>query len=116
MSSKFITLLLFACLAANASAVDIVIDDHATPRVRYGAKQLTDAVKSANGSSRIVVQKGGTCDPEGFSIDTQPDGSIVINGRDDSGEMYGCMELAARVRESKSLPQKIHFSDSPVFK
>jgi hypothetical protein len=94
-----------------------VVDPHAEPRVEYGAKQLIDALKSGSiDTARITVTKGGTCDPEGFSIDSQPDGSIIINGRDDSGELYGCMELAARVREAKGLPEKIHFSDAPVFK
>src|SRR5256884_4374656 len=115
--------LVFGAIAnTRGAAVRIVIGPDAAPRVQYGTRQLTETLNSASieistdADKRIVISKGGTCDPEGFSIDSQPDGSIVINGRDDSGELYGCMELAARVREAKALPEKIHFSDAPAFK
>src|SRR5690242_19707838 len=111
LPSRYIVLAILLIVSnLRADSISVVTDPHASPRVEYGANQLIDALKSASiNTGKIVITKGGTCDPEGFSIDSQPDGSIVINGRDDSGELYGCMELAARVREAKSLPAKIHF-------
>ena len=52
---------------------------------------------------------------EGFLLATLPDGSIAIAGGDDSGELYGCLELACRVRESGKLPTNLRFIDRPAF-
>jgi hypothetical protein len=38
---------------------------------------------------------------------------IVVAGSDDSGTLYGCLELADRVRKEKKLPQNLRFYDSP---
>src|SRR5439155_12196277 len=31
------------------------------------------------------------------------------------GTLYGCLELARRVREAKQLPADLHFTDAPAF-
>ncbi len=38
---------------------------------------------------------------------------IIISGSDDSGTLYGCLELADRVKDADHLPDKIDFSDQP---
>jgi hypothetical protein len=42
-------------------------------------------------------------------------GGIEVVGGDDSGALYGCLELAKRIRESGKLPTGLHFTDKPVF-
>jgi len=127
ISARIISSIMVVWLASTTFAVEVVIDRQAGPRVEYGANRLLGAIKSESidaslsrdssiASSKIILTKGGTCEPEGFSIDSQPDGSIIVNGRDDSGELYGALELARRIHESHALPPRIHFSDAPVFK
>ncbi len=52
---------------------------------------------------------------EGFLLATLTDGSIAIAGGDDSGALYGCLELARRVRADGKLPANLHFADRPAF-
>jgi hypothetical protein len=49
---------------------------------------------------------------EAFLIDAAKD-QIAIVGSDDSGTLYGCLELADRVRKEKKLPQNLRFYDAP---
>jgi len=49
---------------------------------------------------------------EAFLIDAAKD-QIVVVGSDDSGTLYGCLELADRVRKEKKLPQNLRFNDAP---
>lgn len=52
---------------------------------------------------------------EGFVLTSVPDGGIVIAGADDSGTLYGCLELAQRVRAAKALPAQVRVIDHPAF-
>ena len=49
---------------------------------------------------------------EAFLIDAGKD-QIVVVGSDDSGTLYGCLELAERVRKEKRLPENLRFYDAP---
>jgi hypothetical protein len=50
---------------------------------------------------------------EGFSIKSGKNNNIIIAGADNSGALYGCMELADRVRKTGKLPEDISFTDQP---
>jgi hypothetical protein len=67
------------------------------------------------GAGAVKLKPGGP-GPEGFQLDTCPDGTFAVTGGDDSGALYGCLELARRVAEGGKLPASLHFSDAPVFK
>ncbi|MET1054091.1 MAG: hypothetical protein ABWY16_02190 [Pedobacter sp.] len=49
---------------------------------------------------------------EGFSI-TATGGKMIISGMDDSGVLYGCLELASQVKETGKLPEQINLKDQP---
>ncbi|WP_276484261.1 hypothetical protein [Paraflavitalea pollutisoli] len=49
---------------------------------------------------------------EGFVIKRQGK-RIVVAGRDASGVLYGCLELALRIRQEKALPAHIDLRDQP---
>ncbi len=52
---------------------------------------------------------------EGFTLTTgRLGGRVAVAGNDDSGALYGCLELARRIQESKSLPKQIDLSDTPA--
>lgn len=50
---------------------------------------------------------------EGFTIAYGKDGNLYVLGADESGTLYGCLELAARVNKEKKIPVGIDFSDHP---
>jgi hypothetical protein len=121
---------------AELEVVKIVVDSGASPRVEYGASRLAEALRAVGVGSEIrrvggsaVARPGGTPVPrvsvtvepgktqsrrEGFRIRSTV-GEVSVVGGDDSGAMYGCLELARRVRELGGLPEKIDVSDGPVF-
>lgn len=68
-------------------------------------------IASTNGSDTLAEQLG----PEGFSIQLAGRSPVVIGGGD-SGVLYGCLELARRVRQSGRLPDDLEFTSQPAFK
>ncbi len=52
---------------------------------------------------------------QGFEITSAADGSwAVVQGADDTGALYGCLELAGRIEEAKGIPAKLEYVDAPV--
>lgn len=123
--------------------VSIVVASMANARVEFGASRLSQTLREAGynvqllhqdnlprGKSFILV--GTDSDPilknaltyyklkaarqtakEGFTISSAKEDIIIISGSDYSGALYGCMELADRIRTSGKLPDHISFSDAP---
>ena len=53
---------------------------------------------------------------EGFAVSSHGAGIIGITGTSDSGLLYGCLELADRIRQAGKLPSELDFSDKPAMK
>jgi hypothetical protein len=70
-------------------------------------------IETLQGTVRIV-KSNPALGREGFSIASQADGSIAITGGDDSGVLYGCLELARRAKDAKQLPADIKLTDKPA--
>src|SRR5689334_3083880 len=104
---------LLIALVVAASHAEVVVDRNAAPRVRYGAEQLEKALRGL--SQKVTVETGAGPGPEGFLLRSREDG-IEVSGADDSGAMYGCLELARRITQTKSVPRDLNFSDAPAFK
>jgi hypothetical protein len=129
-------LALFAAMATQAETVSIVVSSNAAPRVKFGAEKLVEALKSVNSDAAIVQTKNvsgrkilfdlplGPLDfpeigPEGFKITLLKGGGVLISYREDSGALYGSLELAQRIRESGKLPKTpdaVNCKDTPVMK
>jgi hypothetical protein len=50
---------------------------------------------------------------EGFSIESSAQKNILIQGLDNSGALYGCIELADRIKAEHKLPESINLADHP---
>jgi hypothetical protein len=137
---------LFAALAfsvsgfVHAETVSIVIATNAAPRVEFGAEQLAEAIKAEKMDAAIVHSEkisgrkiilnqsnDSAIGHEGFSISrrrgdesqtkkNQSETPYVVSYGDDSGALYGCLELAKRIREDGKLPDDLSFHDAPVMK
>jgi len=92
-----------------------------TPRITYATEQVRaacDAV-SVSGSLRVNVQGTDGADklkPEGFRLKGAGKGSVAVTGADQSGVLYGCLELAKRIRAAKAIPGDLDLADAPEFK
>lgn len=114
---------------ARGETISVNISPNAAPRVEFGAERLAIALKDVGfesnvtrdrqvvGSDRtIAVTTDGTIGREGFTFTTRTDGLIEIAGGDASGALYGCLELANRIRQTHKWPRDLSYSDKPVFR
>ena len=83
-----------------------------SPRVLYGLERLRAVLPP---DTPVVVNPyRPDLKPEGFAV-VREGNTIAIRGADDSGVLYGCLELADRIRANGGrLPAQIDFSDAPV--
>jgi len=106
-------------------SITIVIPASANARIKFGADKLSKALKDAGYKAKIIssnkastrnrvivigsaqdalvknannlyhLTSGKVVGKEGFNISSSKD-DIVISGTDNSGALYGCIELATR--------------------
>ncbi|WP_338875333.1 hypothetical protein WBJ53_06895 [Spirosoma sp. SC4-14] len=122
--------------------ITLVIPASAHARIRFGAEKLKQALtkagyqativqgRKATGSQQILVglwsdeavrQLAATYkltpekDPgkESFSIRKADRNPFLVAGADLSGVLYGCLELADKVKETGELPDTINLADKP---
>jgi hypothetical protein len=136
----FLVTLLFANFISIKAQVTLIASKSTSVRAQFGIEKLvgslrlagykvnqSDDFKGFNKGCTIVidetpefkgfVQKAGIVfdkipGKEGFSIKSAKD-VIVIRGADPSGILYGCIELADRVKKEGKLPSSIDFTDQP---
>jgi len=92
-------------------------DIKTTPRMTYAAEQVRSACDevSAGGALQISVQGLDGADklkPEGFRLRSLDEGAVAVAGADQSGVLYGCLELAKRIRAAKAMPAKLDLTDA----
>ncbi|MEJ2701981.1 MAG: hypothetical protein P8Z79_06015 [Sedimentisphaerales bacterium] len=122
-------------VVAGAEHVTILVDRGASPRVRYGAERLNQALAQAGYASSVAppTERAGdgrritiqiTRKPsgqdrrnsEGYCLRRETRNVYCITGFGDSGVLYGCFELAKRVAETGTLPTELDVTESPAFK
>ncbi|MDR0711901.1 MAG: hypothetical protein LBF67_06120 [Prevotellaceae bacterium] len=137
----FAVSLLFAC-SGSKQPVSIVTADSISPRVEFGVSRLAQALQDKGylvsvSSSRTLKEAGltvvvGKLDEELVQLRTSQSGVIldkctgkegfviksgkdviIVAGVDASGALYGCLELADRVKRRGELPKTIALVDSP---
>jgi hypothetical protein len=111
MKKKILTTLVLAivCLTIQAQRVNIVVSKKATNREQYAVEYLQ---KKLTAMGYSIVKKNGDCQialsckhsgkSEGYQISHSRQGINVIRN-DPSGVIYGCVELADRIRQTGSL-------------
>ncbi|MFV0541518.1 MAG: glycoside hydrolase family 20 zincin-like fold domain-containing protein [Aestuariibaculum sp.] len=121
--SFFFLVLILSC--TGSKQVTLVVNQ-AQPRHAYGAQKLQEAliqsgyrvqlvstIPENKRNSIIVVSEDSTNHKkEGFKINTI-NNVIYIKGADASGTLYGALEIADQISETKTLPSQINMEDSP---
>lgn len=74
-------------------------------------EELFESMEGKQGFNHITIPHKLTI-KESFSI-TSDKNQIIISGFDNSGALYGCIELADRINATKKIPEKISFNDQP---
>jgi hypothetical protein len=114
--------------AFSAEQIFIQLPADPSPRVQFGADRLIAAVKeididatiaSEGQVPRIVLTRAGNRSDlgrEAFELRTGDGRQIYVTGGDDSGLLYGAMELAKRIRAEKALPFTLDVHEAPALK
>jgi hypothetical protein len=125
----FIAALLLLGFAVRAETISIVIPTNAAPRVEFGAEKLVESLKAVHLDTSITHSENvpgrkihlekphdSQIGTEGFRFDLWDNNDISITSGGDSGTLYGCLELAKRIRESGNLPTTgiVNFRDAPA--
>lgn len=120
-------LVALSSIAWGAGSVTVTVPAGAAPRVIFGAERLVQSLNAAGLQAALgeAVAPGGRLiqlEPksdgaadEAFTLETDARSAVHVRGGT-SGVLYGCLELARRVREQGSLPERIAFSDAPALK
>jgi len=140
----FLVALFFSCTQKKGDVVIISQKSLSSSRTEFGVQKLTKAIKNQGytvhrdkaGISKesLSIELGFIDDysndplfdgklpegdvaicKEGFAL-AGKDGRYIIAGRDDSGILYGCMELIERIKQKSELPDKLSFADAPKMK
>lgn len=90
--------------SAGANATEVMVGEAATPMVRSWLQQRPALANRSDDPGR-----------EGYFLASLPGGRLVVAGGDASGALYGCLELARRVREGRGLPSDLHVAERPAF-
>jgi hypothetical protein len=112
--------LVVGCVSADELKITYKTDKP-SPRINYALEQVRAACNevSAKGTVIVSVQSTGKADnlkPEGFHLKSLGDGSVEVIGADQSGVLYGCLELAERIDAAKAMPSDLDLTDAPEFK
>lgn len=125
-----------ACLALISLAMPafakprVLTSARATPRERYAAERLREAVRALPGSDTILVAQRDDALLKPYDAQLNqfwPDAkeafllkrlghTVVVSGFDASGTLYGALELAQRIQAAHALPATLDFEDHPQLK
>lgn len=138
-------ILVSLCSLGWAADALLVLPEQASPRVRFGAEKLVDALKTQDISCevgtqtqsgfklQILLTKAETDlpapwkdsaklailrekkTPESYLLSRQGD-SILVAGVDDTGLLYGCLDLAETLGKTKGFPSSLERTEAPAFK
>ena len=112
--------LLCLILSTAHAAVPVVSRRGASPRELTGVERLRGALDPiTHPGARVIVgirpEEFPAGESEAFHLLRRGD-SWLVTGGDASGVLYGCLELARRVREAGELPESLDFRDHPQFR
>lgn len=113
---------------ARAETISVVTATDASPRVVFAAEKLVEALEAVKIKSSIVQSDkvpgrriylnqphDAHLGSEGFRFDATNEDLRVVS-HDDSGTLYGCIELAHRIKGAGKLPSVAGVQDQPVMR
>ncbi len=120
-------LTLGASLRAQAGSITIYIPTNAAPRVQFGAQELAKVLGQVGETASVqpessakpgryvdITTSASESGKEGYVISGDA-GALSIAGGDDSGALYGCLDLVQRIRDAGKFPQSVRVSAKPAF-
>lgn len=82
----------------------------------YIGEKSKDSFMKSLLESELLLIHSGEIKPEGFYIQTCPGRLTAVCGADDTGALYGAVELCERIESEGEIPRELAFGDAPAFK
>ncbi|GAB3947258.1 hypothetical protein GCM10028805_19180 [Spirosoma harenae] len=114
--------------ARKSQSVTIVLPAKSHVRLDFGAEKLKQTLQTVGYQTSIIkntpspnrdyvihlgLKAGNNLKKEAFSVQKDAQKPLSILGNDPSGTLYGCLELASRIKETGKLPETINLTDGP---
>jgi hypothetical protein len=105
-------------LAEALSNIGIHVVTHNQNNAAFSGKTIVigttgdDLVSKTISTWRLPMKKLAFV-KEGFTIESSSQKNILIRGLDNSGALYGCIELTDQVKATHKLPETINLTDHP---
>lgn len=111
---KKIVTILVVVISYAANAQVGWADRIKTPREIFAVQKIWDAEKalSLNRSGHLISFRYKQGAKEGFTI-TTANNKTTIEGSDETGLLYGCLEFAAQLKKIKAYPKTLNITDAP---
>ncbi len=109
-------ILLFSCQSSLKYRIEF--EGNSDPRVEFGIQKLSESLEkqgyepSLTEGFPIKIKSKARGEAEAFSINSSKD-QLVISGSDESGILYGCLELAQVVKNNGKIPEFLKVKQSP---
>lgn len=130
-------------LIVKQQQINIVLTAGTHARLQFGAERLSKSLSSAGyivkiqhadkpsgkKNTIVIAEKGDVLisksgalfkvklhapvNKEGFSIQSGANSTVIISGADQTGALYGCLELADRIKAAGRIPASIIVTDHP---
>jgi hypothetical protein len=123
--NKFFIILFFSISQPVLSQVRIY-DDVKSPRTNFGMQKLQAVIhkyklNNKQYSISLLKQSGLKLQKEDFKKDTSKEGYTIyadaktarITGNDETGILYGCLDLAERISAAKGFPKNLIVKEAP---
>lgn len=85
------------------------------PAILVGTRGQSPAIDRLATSGQLPLTSDSP-GREGFLLQDIGSQRLVVAGSDDSGTLFGCLELADRIRAAGKLPEHLQVADAPVFR
>ena len=124
-------------ISCSKKKVFLLYDQNCHERIEFGKNKLVEALKASgykiffnesvntdsDGKVIVIAQSGNglanafpwvnhNSKKEGFTLHSKENITAVF-GADETGVLYGCLELAGRIKTSDIIPEKIFFKSQP---
>lgn len=85
-----------------------------TPREKFAVQKIVDAEKSLGlkRGNHLILFRYKQGPKEGFTITTK-NNETKIEGSDETGLLYGCLEFASQLKKLKKYPKTLNITDAP---
>ncbi|MDR2917317.1 MAG: hypothetical protein LBV74_21190 [Tannerella sp.] len=117
---------IFLLISCSKEKINIFVEENDSARIDFGVEKLKAALENAEYEVYLItsaenvqgltisvgINTDKSLEKEGFRIISE-NNVTKISGNDESGALYGCIELSQIIKKEKKLPKKLNIAEKP---